>query len=281
MVGKIIACPPGLQALNTAVMGGVNPAVGAGTPYSNLSPTPQMSERTPGPILLGRASRGALARALDDKACSQGQRRKMLDRQRLMSDPVIGKSESNEVAQNQRLLSELVPQQGAPTTTPISSSGMSTPLQSAAPLRLADALGLGAPAPSTCAPGLKNPMSAGSVLSDAASTTTRGDEEDDVDAFIFGFTIRVAGGTELGLATSVPLDPQSGKQALYLRIDSVLPGGAVDAWNRQCGSSGAPEKVLLAGDKIIRVNTAGDTSAMLSEFQNCRLLRMLIVRTQH
>jgi len=175
------------------------------------------------------------------------------------------------------MLSELVGQGVQPCISPFGGacqprSPTAGPSPTAAPLRLADALGFAtSQAPAPAAPERSQPVEP------AAQELKQQDE--DLDAFIFGFTIRVAGGTELGLATSVPTDPVSGKDALYLRIDTVLPGGAVDAWNRQCGSSGAPEKVLLAGDKVIRVNTTGDAEAMRREFATSRLLRMVIVRT--
>lgn len=252
-----------------------------------------MAQHTPGPILLGRGPRGYFPRGLDEKAnpLSHQQQSKVMEAQRKQLEPVHVAPGRQDAATCKRplALAELASQLSSlpAATAPFGSSqpqkyvttSTATP-SSAAPLRLADALGLAAAPSPTASAATKAPSS--SRLSDgetaSSSPTARGDE-DDVDAFIFGFTIRVAGGTELGLATRVPRDPLTGKDALYLRIDSVLPGGAVEAWNRQCGSSGAPEKVLLAGDKIIRVNGAWDTEAMLREFETCRLLRMLIVRT--
>jgi hypothetical protein len=93
----------------------------------------------------------------------------------------------------------------------------------------------------------------------------------EVDAYVFVLTLRVAEGTQLGLSAS--------RQAGYLCLGCVLPGGAVEAWNRQCGSSGAAEKVLQPGDRIVSVNdVAGDPEAMLAECDSKRLLRFCVVR---
>merc|ERR1719336_1989041 len=97
---------------------------------------------------------------------------------------------------------------------------------------------------------------------------------EDVDGFIFSLTLRVADGLELGITTS-----QSGRDPV-LRIEAILPGGAAEAWNRQCGSSGAAERMLLLGDKVARVNDVGDSpEAMLRECISQRLLRFLVVRS--
>jgi len=232
----------------------------------------------PGPLLLGRASRGGPPpRGADEKAAP------LSLWQAVEQSTMNGMAEPKEVLVNRRpkMLSELVGQDTQPSMiSPFGASACQPrsptagPSPTAAPLRLADALGFGFATPQAAAPVAPERSQAVEPAS-----RERQQQEEALDAFIFGFTIRVAGGTELGLATSVPTDPVSGKDALYLRIDTVLPGGAVDAWNRQCGSSGAPEKVLLAGDKIIRVNAAGETDAMRREFATSRLLRMLIVRT--
>lgn len=99
-----------------------------------------------------------------------------------------------------------------------------------------------------------------------------------LDAFIFGLTILVADGVELGLVATAPTRPD-GSLETFLCVESVKAGGAVDAWNRQCGSSGAAEKVLHPGDRITRVNDVDcDTAMMLKECASHRLLRMQIVR---
>lgn len=97
---------------------------------------------------------------------------------------------------------------------------------------------------------------------------------EDIDAYIFNLTLRVADGLDLGLTTS-----QNGRGST-LRIERVLPGGAAEAWNRQCSSSGAASRVLLVGDRIVSVNDiAGNPQAMVQECSNRRLLRLQVVRS--
>lgn len=100
--------------------------------------------------------------------------------------------------------------------------------------------------------------------------------EEPVDAYVFGLTLRVADGAEMGLVCSTsPVDSTSP----FVRIESIMPGGAAEAWNRQCGSSGAAEKVLRPGDKIVRVNDqAHSADQMLKECKSARLLRLQVVR---
>jgi len=147
---------------------------------------------------------------------------------------------------------------------------------SAAPFSLAEALGFG-----DCAMGMSRQSVGGSrsstpPLGASGPTLARVEEEaeEDADMYVFCLTLRVAEGGELGISASIPSSPSFG-----LVIDDVRTGSAVDAWNRQCGSSGAPEKVLRPGDKIVRVNDVGDDAqAMLLECESSRLLRLQIVR---
>jgi hypothetical protein len=272
----------------------------------------------PGPMLLGRALMGAPP-GLDKKVVPQahGQWRKAVDKQRWQMEGSHAQKEAQEItvaSQTPHGVSDLPRQQSsslmgqqhppissahgaqglqshtrpvtAQTTSahaaPVTATSTTTNLTAAAPLSLADALGFGgnpgdnatASAPSPLASSKPSAAVAAQSASVTPCSVLEQEQDDEVDAFIFAFTIRVAGGATLGIATSVPE-----QHAPYLRIDSVMPGGAVEAWNRQCGSSGAPEKVLLAGDKIVRVNTSENPEAMLHECETCRLLRMLIVRT--
>jgi len=136
----------------------------------------------------------------------------------------------------------------------------------ASKVSLADVLGISGPAPPD------TPSTARSATaSEASAGGSSGWEE--VDAFVFSLTLRLADDVELGLSTS-----QAGHDR-HLRIEGVLPGGAAEAWNRQCGSSGSVEKVLLPGDKIVGVNAvAGDPQAMLLECGSKQLLRLQVVR---
>jgi len=105
----------------------------------------------------------------------------------------------------------------------------------------------------------------------AVDYATEAEPDHDADGFIFSVALRKAEGIGFGLATS-----QAGG---VLWIDGVLPGGAAEAWNRQCGSSGAAEKVLLTGDAIVSVNgVAGNSEDMKLEFDTKQLLRLMVVR---
>ncbi|CAE8632710.1 unnamed protein product [Polarella glacialis] len=154
---------------------------------------------------------------------------------------------------------------------PFPSAAQQLPAASAAaPLCLADALGFGSPkkappqeprsAPQTPAP--KTPPSRVFPPSPPrhAAPSQLDFEEAAVDAFIFGLTLRVAQAADLGLSMSA-----SGLSVL--RIDSIQTGSAAEAWNRQCSSSGSPDRVLRSGDQIVSVNDIGGD---VQEFQCTR-----------
>jgi len=132
-------------------------------------------------------------------------------------------------------------------------------------LSLASELGIVSPRQSTTASA--TPSSPTSIASSWEGST----DPKEVDAYVFTLTLRVAEGTQLGICAN--------RHAGYLCLDRVLPGGAIEAWNRQCGSSGAAEKVLQPGDRIVFVNdVAGNPEAMLAECNSKRLVRLCVVR---
>jgi len=89
---------------------------------------------------------------------------------------------------------------------------------------------------------------------------------------MFNFTLRKADGAELGLNVSHHEDDQ------VLRVEGVRPDGAVEAWNRQCASTGSNKAVLL-GDRIISVNSVSfDAEKMLEECRDRQLLKLTVVR---
>jgi len=99
--------------------------------------------------------------------------------------------------------------------------------------------------------------------------------DDETDGFVFSVTLRKAAGASLGLFTTA-----IGQASSALRIDGFHAGGAVEAWNRQCWSSGAAAKVLLPGDTIVSVNEAGDdAAAMTLECEKNNLVRLMVVRS--
>mmetsp|Transcript_37705 Transcript_37705/g.111946 ORF Transcript_37705/g.111946 Transcript_37705/m.111946 type:complete len:361 (-) Transcript_37705:207-1289(-) len=174
-------------------------------------------------------------------------------------------------------------QEQAPLGSPTGSEGRSE--RRAAPLSLAEALGIGSD------PHEDPPPHSPVLLSFAAPTTPPAapprspdlqgfgappEDAADAEIFIFGLSLRLADGAELGLQMR---SDDSAKGGGTLHIESVLPGGASEAWNRQCGNSGAAEKVLVPGDRIVRVNDVGeDSQAMLLECGSKRMLRLQVCR---
>jgi len=149
-----------------------------------------------------------------------------------------------------------------------------------APLSLADALGIGcdpSEEPPSHTPTIPKGLSPLTPSFSVPPGTPTSPEEADADGFIFSLSLRLADGAELGLQLLPAGDSAAGTGTLH--IERVVPGGAAEAWNRQCGSSGAAEKVLLPNDRIVRVNDVGDDSqAMLRECECKRLLRFQVVR---
>jgi len=89
----------------------------------------------------------------------------------------------------------------------------------------------------------------------------------------FTFTLRKADGADLGLHVS-HREPDPA-----LHVIEVRPGGAVDAWNRQCAGTACSEKAVKAGDNIISVNMiTGDPARMLEECRDKQLLKLVLVR---
>jgi len=90
---------------------------------------------------------------------------------------------------------------------------------------------------------------------------------------IFSFSLRKADGIDLGLKVS----HREGDQALL--VESMLPGSAVEAWNKQCAGGACQERAVMPGDRIVAVNDAvGDFEKMLEECRNKRLLRLTVAR---
>lgn len=115
------------------------------------------------------------------------------------------------------------------------------------------------------------------------------DADADTDGFIFSIQIRKAEGSGFGLATSSSRSDEG-----LLRIEGVLPGGAVEAWNRQSSTSGSPEKVLLPGDSIVKVEwydccskqwcdiggVGVSVEDMKAEIEKKTTLRIMVVRSE-
>lgn len=94
-------------------------------------------------------------------------------------------------------------------------------------------------------------------------------DADATDAFVFKLTLRVADDMDLGLCFS--------KKGEVLRIDRVQ-SGAAESWNRQCSTSGSPERVLVPGDLVVSVNDQSDPEIMLQESRTRKLLKLRVLR---
>lgn len=90
----------------------------------------------------------------------------------------------------------------------------------------------------------------------------------------FSITLRKADEVSLGL--SVNADEEENKALI---VEAVLAGGAVESWNRQCIGDGTGERVVVPGDRIVKVNgIEHDVKKMLEECTKQRLVKLLIAR---
>lgn len=130
-----------------------------------------------------------------------------------------------------------------------------------ATLSLADAIGSEA--------AMKAPLSLANKL---APKSPRSGKDGDTKNIRFSFTLRKADGASLGLDVS---HPNNGK---VLQVEGVLPGGAVEAWNRQC-ANGQPDRAIMKGDRIVAVNNVtGEAVRMLQECKENQLLKLVVSR---
>jgi hypothetical protein len=85
----------------------------------------------------------------------------------------------------------------------------------------------------------------------------------------FTLTLRRADHVPLGL------DVRGDSNATCLTVENVRPGGAVEAWNRQCAGD---TREIRAGDRIIMINGAEAAESMRQECLTKHLLRMTVLR---
>jgi hypothetical protein len=64
-------------------------------------------------------------------------------------------------------------------------------------------------------------------------------------------------------------------EAECLLVGSIKPGGAVEAWNRQCHGDA---RDIRPGDRIVTINGAKDANSMREECLRKYLLRMSVAR---
>jgi hypothetical protein len=84
----------------------------------------------------------------------------------------------------------------------------------------------------------------------------------------FTITLRRADAIPLGLN----LDPSGSS---YLTVEAIRPGGAVDAWNRQCDDN---MRQIKPGDRIVAINNVEGVEAMHEECLTKHLLKLALVR---
>jgi len=89
---------------------------------------------------------------------------------------------------------------------------------------------------------------------------------------IFGFTIRKADDCCLGL------DVNHGEVDKYLEVTGIKPGGAMQAWNKQCAGGPAAGKAVMPGDRIVKVNNHTTPKEMLQECRDQKLLKFMVQR---
>eukprot|EP00929_Paragymnodinium_shiwhaense_P002912 TRINITY_DN10322_c0_g1_i4.p1 TRINITY_DN10322_c0_g1~~TRINITY_DN10322_c0_g1_i4.p1 ORF type:complete len:707 (+),score=146.04 TRINITY_DN10322_c0_g1_i4:90-2210(+) len=90
---------------------------------------------------------------------------------------------------------------------------------------------------------------------------------------LFTFTIRLADGIHMGLKTEYTVP--CGK---YLKVVEIKPGGAVEAWNRQCIGGPSAGKAVQIGDRISGVNAAVLPQLMIQECRTKKLLKISVRR---
>jgi hypothetical protein len=86
----------------------------------------------------------------------------------------------------------------------------------------------------------------------------------------FGFTLRIADNCTLGINTE-----HSGIENC-LTVVSVLPGGAMESWNKACAGGPTAGKAVVPGDKIVQVNGATTPEKMLKECKESKLLKFMV-----
>lgn len=90
----------------------------------------------------------------------------------------------------------------------------------------------------------------------------------------FSITLRKADDVSLGLCIQAD---QAGK---VLVVQNVVPGGAVESWNRQCfNESCLVDHIVVPGDHLIIVNgVEGDAQQMLKQCTQKRLVKLAVGR---
>ena len=100
------------------------------------------------------------------------------------------------------------------------------------------------------------------------SFSVKKEPQEKEEAFVFKLTLRVADDADLGLCFE--------KKGEVLEITDIT-SGAAESWNRQCFSSGSPERVLCKKDLVVAVNDQSELEQMLLEAKR-KLVTLRVLR---
>lgn len=130
---------------------------------------------------------------------------------------------------------------------------------------------LPAPVLDTAAPPGLGPASSEGTETEAAPTVTAAPPAGGiVPVDTFNLTLRRADNVPLGLELQ-PGVPGDGGQL----VEAVHPGGAIEAWNRQCAGD---TREIRVGDRIVSINGHEDSESMWEECRTKQLIRMTVLR---
>ncbi|CAK0857580.1 unnamed protein product, partial [Prorocentrum cordatum] len=250
--GQLTSCAESCRRLeheNRALRSGLEALVKQLSTFWPAPPSPCGAASPP-----GKGARGATLRRTSSgpaSACAQD-----ADSPTSVAEPmkVSGGAPESEGAATGSLGEDLSPQRAPPTSG--GEGGEAASMDAETPP------GLSAAAGATAAP-RDDGAEAGSPSSEAARPAPQ--------ALPFTITLRRADHVLLGL------DVQPGESdANCLQVKAVRPGGAVEAWNRQCPGE---MREIRPGDRIIRINDSQDAASMTEECYMKHLLRMTVVRS--
>lgn len=89
---------------------------------------------------------------------------------------------------------------------------------------------------------------------------------------MFEFTLRLAEDFVVGI------NVEHSDEQPSLKVIGIVPGGAMEAWNRQCTGGPSAGKEVMSGDYIVKVNTCDKPQDMLTECRERKLLRFTVTR---
>eukprot|EP00933_Yihiella_yeosuensis_P031752 TRINITY_DN25364_c0_g1_i1.p1 TRINITY_DN25364_c0_g1~~TRINITY_DN25364_c0_g1_i1.p1 ORF type:complete len:366 (+),score=84.64 TRINITY_DN25364_c0_g1_i1:169-1266(+) len=129
-----------------------------------------------------------------------------------------------------------------------------------------------------CAPAPTTPRETSSVASAAAAASGgTGSEQPASASAPTATSVATAPAFTLTLrrADTVPVGLDVRGEEGYLVVERVRPGGAVEAWNRQCPGD---VREIRPFDRICMINGAEDPDSMMEECRTKHLLKMTVLR---